>query len=67
MTLPHNVEVVDAEDGSVRVVATETIPAKTKLGPFEAKKTTQIIEAPDGFILRVGTPPLCSTHSLSEN
>lgn len=46
-------EVVDEADGSVRVVATEHIPSKTKLGPFEAKKTTQIIEAEDGFILRV--------------
>ena len=46
-------EVVDDAEGSVRVVATELIPAKTKLGPYEAKKTTQVIEAEDGFLLRV--------------
>ena len=46
-------EVVDDEEGSVRVVAAEVIPTKTKLGPYEAKKTTQVIEAEDGFILRV--------------
>ena len=55
ITLPHFVEVVDDEEGSVRVVAAEVIPTKTKLGPYEAKKTTQVIEAEDGFILRVST------------
>lgn len=55
ITLPHFAEVVDDADGSVRVVATEMIPAKTKLGPYEAKKTTQVIEAEDGFILRVSS------------
>ena len=53
--MPHFVEVVDDEEGSVRVVAAEVIPTKTKLGPYEAKKTTQVIEAEDGFILRVST------------
>ncbi len=53
MTLPHYLRVIDDLDGTTRVVTTDVIAAKTKLGPYEAKKTTQLIDAEHGFILRV--------------
>ena len=54
LTLPHFLEVQNDGAGGVKVVATQTIRAKTRLGPFEARRTTQEIDLGDGFILKVG-------------
>ena len=59
LTVPHFFKVVDDVDQTVKMVATETIPAKTKLGPYEAKRTTQDIVVNNGFVLKVGA--FCST------
>ena len=53
LTLPHSLSAIDGEDGSVVVVAKEKIPAKTKFGPFEARKTTADIVIDNGFVLKV--------------
>lgn len=44
---------VDNGSGLVGVVAKETIPKKTQLGPFEAKRTTHIFDDTGFFTLKV--------------
>ena len=52
-TLPSQISLQnDVEDGIV-ITATNTIPAKTRLGPFEARRTTNELVADDGFVLKV--------------
>lgn len=53
LTLPSFVEVVDNGSGLVGVVAKETIPAKTQLGPYEAKRTTHIFDDAGFFTLKL--------------
>ncbi len=57
LTLPNTVEAVEelSEEGTLRtaVIARKVIAAKTKLGPFEARKTVHNVGIPDGFILKV--------------
>ena len=53
MTAPASVEVVDQPEGIVHVIAKQRLEPKQRLGPFEAKRTTQKIDIESGFILKV--------------
>ena len=53
MTVPATVEVIDEANGVVRVIAKKRFEPKQRLGPFEAKRTTQKIDIENGFILKV--------------
>ena len=53
LTMPHFLQFMEAADGTVTVVTKQELPAKKKLGPFEARRTTQKIETSSGFVLMV--------------
>ena len=53
LTLPHFVEVKEVDNQHNGVVASQAIAAKTRLGPYEARKTTQNIVSDEGFVLKV--------------
>lgn len=63
MTLPHTLYAEDDVDGNVKVITRQSLPAKMKLGPYEARRTTQNINVVDNFILKVISHALCpSSH-----
>ena len=54
LTIPFFLNVEEEPDGIIKVIARETIAARTRLGPFEAPRTTQEFEnESDLFVLKV--------------
>ena len=53
LTIPASLEVLDKADNSVGVVAKVDIVAKSKFGPFEAKRTTHDLYTENCFLLKV--------------
>lgn len=54
ITLPAFLRVEDDSNSFAHVIAAKSIPAKTRLGPFEAKRTTLDIDGPGRFVLKAG-------------
>lgn len=57
LTLPSNLVLLEHMDSSLTVVTQQVIPNKTQFGPFEARRTTQDLDAENIFNLKV-----CSSH-----
>ncbi|XP_064652574.1 PR domain zinc finger protein 15-like [Lineus longissimus] len=53
LSLPSNLDIVEQLNGCIRVISKAVIAAKTRFGPLEAKRTTQELDIPNGFMLRV--------------
>ncbi|XP_013386957.1 uncharacterized protein LOC106156308 [Lingula anatina] len=70
LTLPNNLQVVEFLDKAIGVATKQGIPAKTKLGPFEAKRTTIDLDMENLFVLKIfskdGSTVTLDTRNESE-
>lgn len=53
LTLPSNLVLLEHMDSSLTVVTQQVIPNKTQFGPFEARRTTQDLDAENIFNLKI--------------